>query len=92
MQVDCGCRACRKVLTANDIDLYHEQWDAQIKEALYVINKVDQPLWPLLDEQGREALMRYVNSGDDYRSVRCLRYQGSPLRATRRKRQISRIG
>ena len=73
-EVDCGCRHCRKKISANDLDKYWKKWDYQIRESLCYVDIVSQPLWKLLDYDTSLALMEYISGGAEYSSVRNLKY------------------
>ena len=75
-EVDCGCRHCRKKISANDLDKYWKKWDYQIRESLCYVDIVSQPLWRLLDYDTFLALMEYISGRAEYSSVRNLKYFG----------------
>jgi len=70
----CRCQNCRKVLRPTDIDTYYPIWDTIIKDALKNIQKVPQPLWPLLEEQTKTDLLYYLRTKRRYKSVYTLKY------------------
>lgn len=74
MPVACGCNDCRRIVRTDDIDRYHQQWDASIRIALNGFQQVEQPLLPILDHDTRVELMAYLNGHQAYRSVQRLKF------------------
>lgn len=74
----CACQHvnCRKTITHADIEHYADDWDRLVKVALDSLLKVPQPLIELLDTETYHAVMRYLETGRNYRSVRVLQYHG----------------
>lgn len=74
----CECRAetCRETITGSDVDHHYDMWDGLVKVALDALLKVPQPLIELLDTDTYHAVMRYLESGRNYRSVRVLKQVG----------------
>lgn len=72
----CACQHvnCRKTITRADIEHYADAWDRQVRVALDSLLKVPQPLIELLDTETYHALMRYLETGRNYRSVQVLQY------------------
>jgi uncharacterized protein len=54
---DCHCRVQRCRTTVSRDDIYHQadRWDSIVHEAFPLIEKVPQPLWPLVEE--KEAVL-----------------------------------
>jgi uncharacterized protein len=75
MMCGCGSNSCREVISANDIDRYHNEWDTHVKGALALLNDVNQPLMEFLDEKTERYLQRYLSTGKTYRSVYKLKYK-----------------
>ena len=76
--VSCGCSHCRHVVQASDIDRYADAWDAQVRDALPFVRAVSQPLWELIDPATLAALDGYLTGQQPYRSVRALKWNGTP--------------
>lgn len=81
IRVTCGCANCREVVRATDIDRYAAGWDAQVRDALRHIGEVSQPLWELIDAATLTALNGYAAGQAPYRSVKTLKWNGSPKTA-----------
>ena len=71
--LSCGEPECRQILRTNDIDTYGREWDRSIKNALAMFNHVDQPLLEFLDRRSLNGLMRFINTGKGYKSVKSLK-------------------
>src|SRR5688572_17294755 len=54
--IGCGCRECRGMLRAGDIDRYHPLWDGWIRDALGAAQQVQQPLLSIMDVATRREL------------------------------------
>ena len=84
MECFCGAKCCRKVVNGDDFEICHHQWDLIIKEALPSFKDVAQPLMKYLDTQTHSDLIRYLNTGHDYKSIltqRLVERKSSSLRA-----------
>lgn len=68
-EIGCGCRQCRGMLRAGDIDRYHPVWDGWIVGALKQAARVPQPLVPVMDEATRAELDGYFAGKNEYRSI-----------------------
>lgn len=66
----CQQPLCRGQLSPADGKTYWASWDEQIQTILPRVLTLPQPLWPLLAAQTEAELRHYLNSGEDYRSVR----------------------
>jgi len=66
----CGKRPCRLQLGPHDREQYGETWDRQIKKALHLIRAVPQPLSDYISPDILAAVMRFVETGEGYLSVR----------------------
>lgn len=71
----CDCECCRKELRLDDIDVYGDAWDAQIRDGLQCVSKVDQPLWVLLGEDTRMRLDGLQCGKVDYSSIKSLKWR-----------------
>lgn len=74
LQCQCGSPDCRGVICREDLELYADQWDAKLRDALRRLLHVDQPLLTYMDVPTRRTLMRYLKTGYGYRSCRALQY------------------
>jgi uncharacterized protein len=72
--IDCGSPECRKLVNAEDIDTYGDIWDQIIKESMLLINKVQQPLWPLVQKQVQEGIQSMLENPDNYISVKNMKW------------------
>ena len=75
--LSCGEPDCREILYTTDIDNYGDKWDAQVRNALACFHQVEQPLLEFLDRRTLSSLMRYINAGRGYKSVRNLKLKPS---------------
>jgi hypothetical protein len=75
MQVDCGCRQCRKVVRPGDITRLSAGWDRKVVEALADLSAVEQPLWHLVDRRTQRAVEGYLAGRQPYRSVATLAWK-----------------
>ena len=69
----CGCPRCRKRLTPDDLDRYHEAWDGMILDALARLADVPQPLMPLMSPEAKHRLRAFLCGDEPYSSVLALR-------------------
>jgi hypothetical protein len=76
MELNCTREGCRGMVEAEDLDRFYPDWDQEIRELLTFINRVDQPLWPILSQYTVGQLQLYLN-GDkaSYVSVHKLRFR-----------------
>ncbi|UCH61194.1 MAG: SET domain-containing protein [Anaerolineales bacterium] len=74
MELACHYPDCRKILRPGDFDRYVDQWDAEIKEALKYFSSVPQPLLKYMESEDRKALLDYVTTGENYRSMKSMKY------------------
>jgi hypothetical protein len=63
----CRCKNdnCRQTIKPSDIDVFAQDWDFLIKDALQELLLVPQPLINLLDAQTRAAVMGFVKNGNN---------------------------
>lgn len=75
----CCCQAtnCRGEIQPNDMDHLWQQWDDKAKIALSALLKVPQPLIELLDTECYKSLMLYLNTGNNYSSVKNLQFHSN---------------
>jgi hypothetical protein len=82
MQLSCKWGDCRKIVLKEDIDRYYANWDEFVKAALAIMNDVQQPLKPFLDEVTWNMVKSFQQDSSKYKSVLSLkfdpaRYNGS---------------
>lgn len=75
MPLSCAQPNCRGKVSSYDLDNYYQEWDRQVQQALYQLMSVDQPLYPLIKEEVRDDLERYLHGSMDYQSVSSLKLQ-----------------
>lgn len=75
MQLECGEKKCRKVISAEDFDKYYKEWDEKIKKSIKKLFEVEQPLLPLIEENTRKELDLFFSNPDNYKSVYSLKYK-----------------
>ncbi|MGB3493643.1 MAG: SET domain-containing protein [Elainellaceae cyanobacterium] len=69
----CGASTCRGKIRQADFSTCAPHWDSRIKEALALYQQVEQPLEVYMDEDTQKGLYRYLQTGQDYRSVEALK-------------------
>lgn len=79
MPLSCGQPNCRQKVGKYDLDAYFADWDEKVQGALNLVHTTDQPLYPLIEAETREALERYLGHLEGYRSVRGLKFQSAAL-------------
>ncbi len=84
MDCCCGEGQCRQVVAGSDFDLLHREWDKKSLDAIMHINIVEQPLLHLLDRKTYNQLLNFINTNEDYLSVRALAHTSIAKRLTRR--------
>lgn len=75
MEIGCCQSGCRGRVSALDADLYWQEWDDKIIEALQNLQQIDQPLLPLVDAVIRDRLEAYLAKMAPYESVQKLRHR-----------------
>lgn len=75
MDLVCENTGCRKRVRKDDFDSLADQWDTEALHALTFASQVAQPLLAVMDEETRQELERYLQTGEGYRSVRGLKYR-----------------
>ncbi|NUM44752.1 MAG: SET domain-containing protein-lysine N-methyltransferase [Anaerolineales bacterium] len=75
MDLVCEFTDCRKRIKKDDFDEWAARWETQILDALTFSSQVAQPLWEVMDEETRQTLERYLQTGEGYCSVRGLKYR-----------------
>jgi hypothetical protein len=56
-------------LRPDDFDHFYAAWDEQLRVALQQALSVAQPMWGLLSDETAAAVTRYIETGEDYKSV-----------------------
>ncbi|MEF2232107.1 MAG: SET domain-containing protein [Pseudodesulfovibrio sp.] len=74
-EIHCGCENCRQHLRIDDIEVYGDEWDGQIRESLLLIPRVEQPLLSLVTGADRSRLDDFLNGDAGYDSVRNLQWR-----------------
>ena len=69
----CGAKNCRGTIHPEDLDNLADVWAAEIKDALVLLYKVEQPLIGLLDEATRKDLEALDADPSKFKSIRNLR-------------------
>lgn len=77
MPLSCSQPNCRQKVGKYDLDAYFASWDEKVQGALELVHTTDQPLYPLIDAETRNALERYLRQVEGYRSVRGLKCQSA---------------
>lgn len=67
--LSCGCPNCRHMLRPEDIDRFHDVWDAQIIDALGVFRKHPQSLAPYIESETLADLESYLAGERPYRPI-----------------------
>lgn len=75
MSCGCGKANCRKTINPDDLLKYSDVWDNYIKDALKYLNQVKQPLLKYMDNQLKDELDIYLNTGKSYNSIRDTYYE-----------------
>jgi hypothetical protein len=70
--LSCNEPGCRGMLYPDDVLVYGELWDEQLRLALDDFLTVEQPLLGVSGWEGKKILEFYLSSGEGYRSVRSL--------------------
>jgi hypothetical protein len=78
MKVTCCASGCRNIVSGDDLEKYHADWDAVVRAALMSVHDVEQPLWPLLDRGVRSELATFLDTPEGYVSVRTLSTNAHP--------------
>jgi len=71
---NCGAANCRGRMHSDDLEHFFHEWDVVVEKAFALLDRVEQPLWPLVrDKEFIEAMVRgerSVPSRLQYRSRR----------------------
>lgn len=77
--IECeDCNNCRGMVRITDIDILYPIWDEQVKSALVLMEKVNQPLLEFMAESDLKAVKKFLAGKMPYRSVlqlKCLESQ-----------------
>ena len=69
----CGSANCRGAISRRDFQNYVEGWDQSIQAAFKSFKNVEQPLLQYLDQNTYQDLVKYLDTGCEYRSVDSIR-------------------
>jgi hypothetical protein len=69
MHCSCGSLNCRGLISNACFDLVSGEWDRKVIGALNCFRRVEQPLLRFMDEENKCLLMRYLETGEGYKSV-----------------------
>ena len=70
----CGSHNCRSSISRRDFKKYSKEWDEKIQVALQQFKGIEQPLLQYLDPNVHQDLMKYLDTGHDYRSVDAIQH------------------
>lgn len=73
MELSCEKSNCRKTVSDHDLDVHYREWDQIVCNSLQHLNNVEQPLLSFLDNDTRNALQQFLDTGEGYHSVLNLR-------------------
>lgn len=73
MVLVCGEASCRKKIGSNDFDLYYQDWDKKIQQAIGKLFEVNQPLMPFIDPDSRKELDDFFMNPEHYKSIYALK-------------------
>lgn len=77
MALVCQKPNCRMRVTGRDLDVYFQEWDEKVQQALAQFQNVEQLLLPLIDPLTKTALEAFFQNPAHYKSVYSLRYSES---------------
>lgn len=69
MRCSCGASKCRKLISNECFDVVSHEWDREVIDALDCFRQVEQPLMKFMDDENKRLLARYLETGEDYKSV-----------------------
>ncbi len=75
MHLSCSNQKCRKTIRPSDFDLYYQDWDRSIRQAIPEMFKLDQPLFQFLSQEIQIQLEELKENPDSYKSVYALRHR-----------------
>jgi len=78
LYLSCKFNDCRGCVRQEDFDALYQQWDDQIKPALYFLPQVQQPLIPFLHEDALQGVNGFLKDPKQYKSVYSLKFHGNP--------------
>lgn len=70
MKIECDKSPCRNLISGNDLQKYHEEWDRKVISALKLYESVEQPLATYLDDTVKRDLEHFLRTGSGYKSVK----------------------
>jgi hypothetical protein len=72
-EIDEGTR--RKIVYPNDLQKYYKVWDGKIQKVFHQLNKVDQPLRPVMSEESWNRIEKVINGEEQLESILVNYYQ-----------------
>ena len=83
MSCQCGSQNCRGIIRPSDFEVYFKEWDERIKNVIFKLFSVEQPLISYLEAKTLKELQRLILVPNKYRTVYSQRYlQTATLKAT----------
>lgn len=77
MELVCGQKNCRKVISPEDFDKYYADWDEKILKSIGCLFQVEQPLLAFIDPGTRSELDEFFQDPEKYKSVYSLKLKQS---------------
>lgn len=78
MALVCQKPYCRMRVTGRDLDVYFQEWDGKVQQALQQFQNVEQLLLPLIDPVTKSEVEAYLQNPVYYKSVFSLRHSQQP--------------
>lgn len=72
-EIYCNCNNCREIIHPTDFINYSKTWDFKVKNVIFKIQKVEQPLWLFIDKETKYDIIKFLDGQSEYRSVNTLR-------------------
>jgi hypothetical protein len=74
MILSCKYANCRGIVCKDDFDTCYQTWDEQIKEALFLVDQVPQPLLSFMDLSTLQEVRNFLKEPETYKSVYHLKF------------------
>ncbi|AWV97990.1 SET domain-containing protein [Arcticibacterium luteifluviistationis] len=81
MELSCGETCCRKKITPEDFSMHYQSWDEKIKQSIFHLFDVNQPLLSFIDDATKNDLETLQQDPNQYKSVSALMYQNTKVAA-----------